>query len=86
MDIHVPDSASLKSKRFVLKSFKDRAHNRFNVSIAEVGSQDLWQRVELAAAVVSNDAAHAHQVLEKVARLAENQQDMDLLDYSIEIL
>jgi len=86
MDLQVPESGSLKSKRFVLKSLKDRVHNRFNVSIAEVGGQNLWQRSEMAAAVVSNDATHAHQVLEKVAATAERSVDLELLGYRIEIL
>lgn len=86
MDIHLPEPNSLKSKRFILKSFKDRAHNRFNVSVAEVGDQDLWQRVEIAASVVSNDPTHAHQVLEKVVALAEADNDMEVLDYRIEML
>jgi len=86
MEIHIPESGSLKSKRFVLKSIKDRVHNRFNVSIAEVGSNDLWQRTEMAAAVVSNDAAHAHSVLEKVVALVQESPDAELLDYRIEML
>ncbi len=81
MEIHIPESGSLKSKRFVLKSIKDRVHNRFNVSIAEV-----WQRTEMAAAVVSNDAAHAHSVLEKVVALVQESPDAELLDYRIEML
>lgn len=85
-DIHIPESGSLKSKRFVLKSLKDRAHNRFNVSIAEVGEHDLWQRSTLAAAVVANDAAHAHAVLENVISLVRSIHDAELLDYRIEML
>jgi len=86
IEIQIPESGSLKSKRFVLKSFKDRMHNRFNVSVAEVGGQDLWQRTEIAAAVVSNDAAHAHAVLEKIAAAADRSADMELLGYRIEML
>lgn len=85
-EIHIPESGSLKSKRFVLKSLKDRAHNRFNVSIAEVGEHDLWQRSTLAAAVVANDQAHAHAVLENVISLVRSIHDAELLDYRIEML
>ncbi|MBI5141813.1 MAG: DUF503 domain-containing protein [Nitrospirae bacterium] len=85
-DIHIPESGSLKSKRFVLKSLKDRAHNRFNVSIAEVGDNDLWQRSAMAAAVVANDSAHAHAVLENVISLVRGIHDVELLDYRIEML
>ena len=51
----IGESHSLKDKRHVLKSVKDRVHDRFNVSIAEVESNDLWQKTELGVAVVSND-------------------------------
>ncbi len=55
---------SLKDKRRVVKSLKDRLHERFNVSAAETDHQDLWQRAELSACVVSGDRAHADSVLE----------------------
>ncbi len=86
MDIHIPDSGSLKSKRFVLKSLKDRVHNKFNVSIAEVDSNDLWQRSSLGVAVVANDSSHAHKVLEKVAAFTESTPEIEILDYKIEVL
>ena len=54
---------SLKDKRRIVKSLKDRMHTRFNVSAAEVDHQDVWQRASLAAAVVSGDARHAEEVL-----------------------
>ncbi len=86
MDIHIPESGSLKSKRFVLKSLKDRVHNKFNVSIAEVDSNDLWQRSSLGVAIVANDSSHAHKVLEKVVSFTENTPEIELLDYEIEVL
>jgi len=86
MDLHIPDAGSLKSKRFVLKSLKDRVRNKHNVSIAEIGSQDLWQRCQLAAAVVSNDSAFAHKVLTDVAKMAERHMEVEVLDYRIEML
>ena len=54
---------SLKDKRRVVKSLKDRLHNRFNVSAAEVDYQDAWQRAALAASVVSTERRHAEEVL-----------------------
>ena len=59
----VRESYSLKDKRRVIKSLKDRLHARFNVSVAEVDHQDSWQRAALAASVVSNDQRHAAEVL-----------------------
>ena len=51
--ISLPDSHSLKDKRSVLRSVKDRIRNEFNVSVAEVGDQDLWQSAELAFVTVA---------------------------------
>jgi uncharacterized protein len=67
-DLEIHGCQSLKEKRSVLKSLKDRLHNRFNVSVAETGHQDLWQRAELTACVVSGSRRHAESVLEEVDR------------------
>jgi uncharacterized protein YlxP (DUF503 family) len=65
-EMHLPGCQSLKDKRSVLKSLKDRLHNRFNVSAAETDHQDLWQRAELTVGVVSTDRGHAERVLREV--------------------
>ena len=62
---------SLKDKRRIVKSLKDRLHARFNVSAAEVDHQDLWQRAALAAAIVSGDARHAEEVLTSCDNLVQ---------------
>ncbi len=64
---------SLKDKRRVLKSLKDRLHNRFNVSAAEVDHQDSWQRAALACSVVSTERRHAEEVLASCERLIEGE-------------
>jgi uncharacterized protein YlxP (DUF503 family) len=68
-ELEVYGCQSLKDKRRVVKSLKDRLHDRFNVSAAETAYQDLWQRAELSACVVSGDRAHADSVLESADRL-----------------
>ncbi len=60
---------SLKDKRRVLKSLKDRLHQRFNVSAAEVDHQDSWQRAALACSVVTTERRHAEEVLASCDRL-----------------
>jgi uncharacterized protein len=55
---------SLKEKRSVVKSLKDRLHNRFNVSAAETHHQDVWQRAEITACVVAGARKVAEQVLQ----------------------
>ncbi len=62
-ELQLAGCQSLKDKRRVIKSLKDRLHARFNVSVAEVDHQDSWQRAALAASVVSNDQRHAAEVL-----------------------
>ncbi len=68
-ELHLPESHSLKDKRQVLRSLKDRLRARFNVSTAETDHQELWQRAALTVAVVSTERAHAEQVLRDVDRL-----------------
>lgn len=55
-DITIPHAQSLKEKRMVMRSLKDRILNKMNVSVAEVGNQDLWQRSELAFVTVGADS------------------------------
>jgi len=85
-DVHIPDSGSLKAKRQVLRSLKDRIRNRFNVSVAEVDDNDLWQKASLAVAAVGNDKSHLNQTLDHVLDLVRAVPELNLLDYQIEIL
>lgn len=64
---------SLKEKRSVVKSLKDRLHKRFNVSVAETAHQDVWQRAELTACVVAGDRRQADSVLESADRLVDGE-------------
>lgn len=66
LDIHVEQSHSLKEKRHVVKSLKDRLRERFNVSVAEIDFLDSWQSSVIAAVTVSKDRVHAEQVLQAV--------------------
>ena len=68
-ELEVYGCQSLKEKRSVLKSLKDRLHNRFNISVAETGHHDLWQRAELTACVVASERRHVESVLEHADRL-----------------
>lgn len=84
IDLAFPENGSLKEKRRVLKSMIDRLHRRFNVAVAEVGGQDLWQRAVLGVACVSNSQRHADQVLNRVVEWVEASDHCVLSDYSIE--
>ena len=64
------NSHSLKDKRQVVKSLKDRLRHKFNVSVAEIDYQDLWQRALVAAVTVASDHEHGERVLQTVEREA----------------
>ena len=63
LEIYIPDSHSLKDKRQVLRSLKDRLRGRFNVAVAELDHQDNWQRAQVGIVSLSNNAAHLEQSL-----------------------
>jgi len=85
-ELHLGACQSLKEKRHVLKSLKDRLHNRFNVSAAETDHHDLWQRAELSACVVSTDREHAEQVLREADRLVEGAAGARIVDTATSFL
>jgi uncharacterized protein YlxP (DUF503 family) len=85
IDIHIPESGSLKNKRHFLKGIKDRLRNKFNVSVAEVGHNDLWQRTTIGVSVVANDKRFANRVLSQVVEHINKENGVQILDYSIEI-
>ena len=66
LEIRLHDAHSLKDKRQVVKSLKDRLRHKFNVAVAEIDCQDLWQRAVVAAVTVSSDHVHAEKVLQSV--------------------
>ena len=68
-DLAIPGVDSLKEKRMVVRSLKDRIHHRFKVSVAETAQQDQWTRAQIAVAIVATDGAHAEEVLDKVDHL-----------------
>ena len=67
LTLHLPDPGSLKSKRHLVRSAIDRVKARFNVSIAEVAENDLWQKSVIGVAAVGNDHAFVNESLDKVA-------------------
>jgi uncharacterized protein len=68
-ELEILASHSLKDKRRVVRSLKDRLQARFKVSAAETRHQDLWQRAEIAACVVSGEERHVSDVLDAMNRL-----------------
>lgn len=86
IELFIPAGQSLKSKRQVLRSIKDRVRSRFNVSVAEIEAENLWQRAVLGVAHVGDDHRQVNRILNKVVTLIENCHQTDVIDYRIEIL
>jgi uncharacterized protein YlxP (DUF503 family) len=70
-DLSLPDCRTLKEKRRVVKSLKERLQHRFHVSVAETRHQDVWSRAELTAAVVTTDRSQADSILDKLDAFVE---------------
>ena len=86
IELEIPEAQSLKDKRRVVKSLKDRIANGHNVSIAEVGALDKYQRSILGIAMVANDKAYVEGGLSKIVDLVRLVPQANLLDYRIELL
>ena len=85
--LRLPENLSLKGKRRVIRSIVSQVKNKYNVSIAEVADQDLWQSAVLGFSCVSNDKRFANEVLSKVVDfIVEGRYEVEVLDYEIEIL
>lgn len=82
----IPGAASLKDRRRVVKSFKDRTRARFPVSIAEVGDLERYQVATLGVSIVSNDAARCSEVMSAVSRAAGQVNDAVLADLATEVV
>ncbi len=87
VELYLPGVASLKEKRGILKSLIARLHKQFNIAVAEVAFQDVWQSATLGVAIVSNGAPHAEQVLERVLGWIErNRPDVEIVGHTLEVL
>jgi uncharacterized protein YlxP (DUF503 family) len=86
IELAVPDAFSLKDKRRVVKSLKDRIANGHNVSIAEVGALDEHRRCVLGMAMVSNDSRYIQGALSKLVDLVRLVPQVSLIDYQIDML
>jgi len=85
--LRFPENLSLKGKRQILKSVTTRLRSKFNVSVAEVDDNDLWQVASLGICCVSNNKRYTNEVLSKAMDFIVNGRfDVEMLDYEIEIL
>ncbi len=81
VEIHIPLSHSLKEKRSILNRLKGRIRDRFNVSVAEVDHQDVWQRASLGFAAVGPEASSVEHVLQRIREMVESEDRAQILAF-----
>ncbi|HEU5162725.1 MAG TPA: DUF503 domain-containing protein [Thermoanaerobaculia bacterium] len=85
-ELHIPHARSLKDKRAVVRSVRARIRSKFEMSVAEVGLQELHQRARIGAAAVGSDGASLEPLFEEVARSLELEQDASLVGWNVEVI
>ncbi len=86
LEIFIPDARSLKDKRRVLRSLKDRLRGQFNVAVAELDHHDTWQRALVGVVTISPDQRHLEEALHKVENESGRLLGRDLVGSEIEVL
>jgi uncharacterized protein YlxP (DUF503 family) len=86
IELHFPDAQSLKAKRMVVKSIKDRLTQKFHVAVAEIGYLELWQRAELAAVSVSGARPVLESQLEAMTRDLDERFGEELVRTDFELI
>jgi uncharacterized protein YlxP (DUF503 family) len=86
LELDILEAFSLKDKRRVLKSIKERIKNKFNVSISEVDYKDIWNRSLIAIATVSDDSSYIDKQLSEVINFIENIHSVAIMDIKQEML
>ena len=85
-EIFIFNANSLKSKRSVVKSIIEKSKNRFNISIAEVGENDKWQKSIIAFSTISNDQTIVEETIEKVINFFDSYSEIEIININREIL
>lgn len=84
--LHIPASQSLKAKRMVLKSLKDRLRSRFNASVAEVGELDKWQLAEIGVCMIGSDRPHLDGAAQSVLAFVGEDRAVEVIDHVLEFV
>jgi hypothetical protein len=84
--LSIPAAQSLKDKRMVLRSLKDRMMNKMNISVAEVDHQDVWKSAILAVVTVAAEKAVVERRLSDVSDFIRSNPEIVLIDYRVEVL
>lgn len=84
VELLIAGSNSLKEKRMVIRSLKDKLRNSFNISVAEVDLQDKWQRAVIGIASVCDDQKYLNGQLDRVIDFIERFNGVEISDYQME--
>ena len=85
IELHLYDNRSLKGKRKIVKSMVDKTKHKFNAAIAEIGSNDKWQKIELGVSTVGNDRRHVDASLSHILAFLESLGLAEIIDSETEI-
>jgi uncharacterized protein YlxP (DUF503 family) len=86
LEIHIPDAHSLKDKRQVIRSLRDRLRHKFNVAVAELDHQDTWQDSVVGVVTLSSTTAHVEKSLQTIFAESERLLGRDLVGHDMEVL
>jgi len=86
LELHLAEAQSLKDKRQVLRSLKDRLRAHFNVAVAELDFEDTWQRSVIGVVTLSNEDRHVEETLQRVLAEADNLLGPLVVNHSVELL
>lgn len=85
LDLRIPASGSLKAKRHVVKALTGGLRAKFNVAVAEVEHQDLWQRTAIGVTCISESAFHAKKMLHEVERFVGRDGRVEMLECAVDV-
>ena len=85
LELRIPASGSLKSKRQVVKAITGGLRSKFNVAVAEVDHQDLWQRASIGVTCISESGFHAEKMLREIERFVSRDGRVEIIDAGREV-
>ena len=86
IEVHIPGAHSLKEKRSVLNSLKDQLRGRFNISVAEVEANEMWQRATVGISTLGNSRAYTERLLREVTTWIRTTRLVELITVEEEYL
>lgn len=86
LDLHIENCHSLKEKRRVVKSLKDKLRNNYNIAVCEFGDLSLWQRVQLGIVLCGNDKSVVDSKMKTVIDFFDRNHSVSLLDFELQII